>query len=270
MNLHPQFADRELRGQLGVQGFVHPLRSGRLGPAHHVVLHSQTTAPPEVVLPPLMHPERPLHAALQKRGDPEKRGEIPVPEDQIARAEAVPQRAEQRGLARRFSLIRAQRPLAHRPGGQRDHRNQPGQGESQAGLLRAGLGKGLLVGDGVGHGHRGTVIDVNATAFPQPLRVCVVIQGAVGELAAQGNPTLLVEVDNATAARAVLGNEPRITHVEEEGASKLRLTLGDGLGAAEINRALVTAGVAVSRLEPARATLEEMFLSITSRLGENE
>jgi hypothetical protein len=28
--------------------------------------------------------------------------------------------------------------------------------------------------------------------------------------------------------------------------------------------------VAVSRLEPARATLEETFLSITSRLGEDE
>jgi hypothetical protein len=37
--------------------------------------------------------------------------------------------------------------------------------------------------------------------------------------------------------------------------------------AAEINRALVNAGVAVSRLEPARASLEDTFLSITSRLG---
>jgi hypothetical protein len=68
----------------------------------------------------------------------------------------------------------------------------------------------------------------------------------------------------------VLGGESRITHVEEEGASKLRLTLGDGLGSADVNRALVAAGVAVSRLEPARATLEETFLSITSRLGEDE
>jgi len=98
----------------------------------------------------------------------------------------------------------------------------------------------------------------------------VVVQGSVEELAAQGKPTVLVEVDDAPAARAVLGNEPRITHVEEEGASKLRLTLGDGLGSAEVNRALVAAGVAVSRLEPARATLEETFLSITSRLGEGE
>ena len=46
----------------------------------------------------------------------------------------------------------------------------------------------------------------------------------------------------------------------------LRLTLGDGLAPAEVNRALVDAGIAVSRLEPARATLEEKFLAITSRL----
>jgi ABC-2 type transport system ATP-binding protein len=98
----------------------------------------------------------------------------------------------------------------------------------------------------------------------------VVLQGAVHEIAAQGEPTLLVEIDDAVAARAVLGKEPRITSVEEEGASMLRLTLGDGLGAADVNRALVAAGVAVSRLEPARATLEETFLAITSRLGEDQ
>ena len=98
----------------------------------------------------------------------------------------------------------------------------------------------------------------------------VVLQGAVHEIAAQGEPTLLVEIDDAVAARAVLGKEPRITSVEEEGMSMLRLTLGDGLGAADVNRALVAAGVAVSRLEPARATLEETFLAITSRLGEDQ
>jgi ABC-2 type transport system ATP-binding protein len=98
----------------------------------------------------------------------------------------------------------------------------------------------------------------------------VVVQGAVGEIAAQGDPTLLIEIDDPAAARKVLGSEPRITHVEEEGASILRLTIGDGLLPADVNRALVSAGVAVSRLEPARATLEETFLTITSRLEEHE
>jgi hypothetical protein len=37
--------------------------------------------------------------------------------------------------------------------------------------------------------------------------------------------------------------------------------------AADINRFLVEAGLAVHRLEPAHASLEERFLEITSRLG---
>jgi ABC-2 type transport system ATP-binding protein len=98
----------------------------------------------------------------------------------------------------------------------------------------------------------------------------VVTQGTVRELASRGEPTLLIEIDDAPAARTVLGAEPRVTHIEDEGTSVLRLTLGDGLAPAEINRALVSAGVGVSRLEPARATLEDTFLAITSRLGANE
>jgi hypothetical protein len=37
--------------------------------------------------------------------------------------------------------------------------------------------------------------------------------------------------------------------------------------AADLNRRLVESGVAVYRLEPARVSLEERFLEITSRLG---
>jgi ABC-2 type transport system ATP-binding protein len=98
----------------------------------------------------------------------------------------------------------------------------------------------------------------------------VIVQGAVGAIAAQGDPTLLIEINDPAAARTVLAGEARVTNVEEEGSSILRLTLAEGLAPAEINRALVNAGIAVSRLEPARATLEETFLSITSRLGEGE
>src|SRR5436190_9025832 len=93
----------------------------------------------------------------------------------------------------------------------------------------------------------------------------IVVQGAVSELAATGKPTVLPDVDDAAAARRLLADEPRITNVEEEGTD-LRVTLSDGLGAADVNRALVAAGIAVSRLEPARATLEETFLALTSRL----
>jgi ABC-2 type transport system ATP-binding protein len=96
----------------------------------------------------------------------------------------------------------------------------------------------------------------------------IILHGAVGEIAATGDPTLLVEVDDADAARALLAGEARVTQVAPEGA-QLRLTLADGLHPSAVNELLVRGGVAVSRLEPARATLEETFLAVTSRLESN-
>ena len=93
----------------------------------------------------------------------------------------------------------------------------------------------------------------------------VIVQGAVGEIAARGEPTVLVEVDDLAAARRLLDGR----EVEEEGSGGLRVKLTDGLTAAALNRTLVEAGLAVSRLEPARATLEETFLEITSRLEDH-
>jgi len=97
----------------------------------------------------------------------------------------------------------------------------------------------------------------------------VVVQGSVAEIASSGPPELVLEVDDADTARRILGEEPRIEKVVDDGA-QLRVHLSDGLGPAEINRALVTAGVGVSRLELSRSTLEERFLAVTSRLETNE
>jgi ABC-2 type transport system ATP-binding protein len=93
----------------------------------------------------------------------------------------------------------------------------------------------------------------------------IIVQGSVQEISATGDPTVLVEVDDVAAARRVLDG----AKLQEEGIG-LRITLDGDLTAAGLNRALVEAGVAVSRLEPARATLEETFLNITSRLEANE
>ena len=93
----------------------------------------------------------------------------------------------------------------------------------------------------------------------------IVVQGGVQEIAASGDPTLLLEVDDEAAARRVLDG----LSIETEGHA-LRIKLQPGRTPAEINRALVEAGIAVSRLEPARASLEEKFLEITSRLEANE
>jgi ABC-2 type transport system ATP-binding protein len=93
----------------------------------------------------------------------------------------------------------------------------------------------------------------------------IVVQGGVEEIASTGDPTLLIEVDDEVAARRVLDGAA----IEAEG-NALRIKLTGGRSVSEINRALVEAGIAVSRLEPARATLEEKFLEITSRLEGNE
>ena len=97
----------------------------------------------------------------------------------------------------------------------------------------------------------------------------VILQGAVGAIAATGDPTLLIEVDDAARARELLGAESRVAKIEPEG-DQLRLTLADGLLPAAVNELLVRGGIAVSRLEPTRATLEETFLAVTSRLEGNE
>ncbi len=84
----------------------------------------------------------------------------------------------------------------------------------------------------------------------------IIVQGSVGEISATGDPTVLIEVDDLASARRVLG----AVQMQEEGKA-LRVTLDGDLTAAALNRSLVEAGIAVSRLEPARATCcEETFL----------
>ena len=94
----------------------------------------------------------------------------------------------------------------------------------------------------------------------------VVWQGPIDAIHGDGRTTLLVDVDDVPAALALLGD-----HAVEATPDGLRVALPAGDAAqlaAEINRTLVAAGVAVRRLEPSRASLEERFLEITSRLEE--
>ncbi len=96
----------------------------------------------------------------------------------------------------------------------------------------------------------------------------VLAQGPVAEIAGGGPPTLTVQVDDAATARRLLSAEPRVGRVSDDGTT-LTVALVDGLEPADVNRALVGAGIAVSRLEPSRTSLEERFLDITSRLETN-
>ncbi len=99
----------------------------------------------------------------------------------------------------------------------------------------------------------------------------ILMAGTVAEIAAGGQPTISVGVDDPTLAERVLLDHPAVAESGEI-AGGLRLVLADSSNAAvaDITRKLVEAGVGVYRVEPARVTLEERFLEVTSRLGTDE
>ena len=97
-------------------------------------------------------------------------------------------------------------------------------------------------------------------------RGTMVVQGSIEELRSDGGRAhLTIEVDDTARARALLAAEPVVERVLDDGRS-LMVTLAQGGTAAAVNRRLVEAGLAVARLEPSRASLEQRFLDVTTRL----
>jgi ABC-2 type transport system ATP-binding protein len=99
----------------------------------------------------------------------------------------------------------------------------------------------------------------------------VVVQGPISELAHGDEGTIAVGCDSPAAARAALDGGLPIASVEEVAGGLqivLRAEADVERAAADINRTLVQAGVAVFRLDPGRVSLEHRFLEITSRLGQ--
>jgi ABC-2 type transport system ATP-binding protein len=96
----------------------------------------------------------------------------------------------------------------------------------------------------------------------------IVTQGPIAELAEGGSRhELVVGVDDPERALSVLDDLEQVREASrsEEG---LRVVLAGGPEtAAEINAQLVLAGLAVTRLEPVRRSLEQRFLAVTARLG---
>ena len=101
-------------------------------------------------------------------------------------------------------------------------------------------------------------------------RVGVMARGA---LVAEGPPGTLrgttdrirIEVDDVAAARTVLarlGGPDMIAAASASGPGVLDVTLSNGLGAADVNAALVRGGIRVHALEPQRDTLEDVFLHL--------
>ena len=93
----------------------------------------------------------------------------------------------------------------------------------------------------------------------------LIAAGAVSEIADTGRQ-VLVSCDDPSLATAVLQQRQAVTQLLLEESGVLRITPAAEITVAEVNRWLVEADIAVERLEPVRATLEERFLEITSQL----
>lgn len=93
----------------------------------------------------------------------------------------------------------------------------------------------------------------------------IVTQGTIAELARGDRIELVVSCSDPDRALAMLREHALVTGAQRSDDG-LRLALASTGAAAELNRALVQAGIDVSRLEPVRSTLEQRFLEITSRL----
>ncbi len=95
----------------------------------------------------------------------------------------------------------------------------------------------------------------------------VITQGPIAELAEGGaRHELIVGVDDRERAIGLLEGLHQVREARRSDDG-LRIVLSGGPEtAAEVNAQLVSAGLAVTRLEPVRHSLEQRFLEITSRL----
>jgi ABC-2 type transport system ATP-binding protein len=96
----------------------------------------------------------------------------------------------------------------------------------------------------------------------------IVTQGPIAELAEGGaRHELIVDIDDPERGLQLLESLEQVREAErsEEG---LHVVLAGGPEtAAAVNAQLVLAGLAVTRLEPVRRSLEQRFLAVTARLG---
>jgi ABC-2 type transport system ATP-binding protein len=99
----------------------------------------------------------------------------------------------------------------------------------------------------------------------------LVAEGTLDELRSGGGNRLVVGASDPRRALRLLAGHPAVlsADIDEDLLSiDLRPEAEEQAAAAAINRALVEAGIDVHRLEPVEASLEQRFLEITSRLGE--
>jgi ABC-2 type transport system ATP-binding protein len=102
-------------------------------------------------------------------------------------------------------------------------------------------------------------------------RGSVVMQGPIADLARGGEQTILIATSDEDRALTLLTESRAVASAVAE-AEGIRVSLRPDVeaepAADDIGRRLVLAGLAIRRFEPARASLEQRFLEITSRLEE--
>jgi ABC-2 type transport system ATP-binding protein len=91
----------------------------------------------------------------------------------------------------------------------------------------------------------------------------VIAQGSIDELVADSSGELLIECDDTERALTLLASDPTVRRLRNEHGT-LRMSLVAREHAGEVNSRLVGAGLVVTRLEPARRSLEERFLEMTT------
>jgi ABC-2 type transport system ATP-binding protein len=99
----------------------------------------------------------------------------------------------------------------------------------------------------------------------------VVLQGSIAELAAGGDRTVLVATSDDERALAILSAHRGVASMAV-GDDGIRLTLhadvDEEAATSDIVRRIVLAGLSLRRFEPARVSLEQRFLEITSLMEE--
>ncbi len=97
----------------------------------------------------------------------------------------------------------------------------------------------------------------------------ILMQGTISEIAADGNLVVDVECGDPQAAERALGALPALAAIaRSDGGLRLTITGNDRRAIPVVTRTLVAAGIDVYRISPARRTLEERFLELTTTLGE--
>jgi ABC-2 type transport system ATP-binding protein len=103
-------------------------------------------------------------------------------------------------------------------------------------------------------------------------RGTVIRQGPISQLLAGSSFEVQVECSDPGQARHLLEGTAFGAHAQP-GPDGLAISLPEGTereAIAEINRLLVEGGISVYRLQHIQASLEQWFLSVTSRLGDSE